>query len=93
MDLALGWNRSRATALGATALLHLAVILWLLALKFDLPEKLGEELDIAWLPEPKATPPPPPPVESELPPARVEPITTAPLPLPVPEFAPPALPD
>jgi hypothetical protein len=55
-------DRSRATALGATALLHLAVILWLLALRFDLPEKLAEELDIAWLPEPEA--PSPPPVES-----------------------------
>jgi hypothetical protein len=91
--LPLAWNRSRATALGATALLHLAVISWLLALKFDLPEKLAEELDIAWLPEPETALPPPPPVESELPPARVEPITAAPLSLPMPEFAPPAPPD
>ena len=89
----LSWDRSRATALGATALLHLTVILWLLALRFDLPETLAKELDIAWLPEPEATSPPPPPVESELPPAQVEPVTAAPLALPVPEFAPPALPD
>jgi hypothetical protein len=87
------WNRSRATALGATALLHLAVILWLLALKFDLPEKLAEELDIAWLPEPEAPPPPPPPVAPEKSPPRLGPITAAPLALPVPDFAPPALPD
>ena len=65
----MSWNRSRATALGATALLHLAVILWLLALRFDLPEKLAEDLDIAWLPEPETALPPPPPVESALPPA------------------------
>jgi len=89
--LPLVWDRSRATALGATALLHLAVILWLLALRFDLPEKLAEELDIAWLPEPEA--PSPPPVESELQPPRVGPITAAPLELPVPEFMPPASPD
>ena len=89
----LAWNRSRATALGATALLHLAVILWLLALKFDLPQKLAEEIDIAWLPEPATAPPPPVPVESERPPPRVEPITARPFSLPVPEFAPLASPD
>ena len=89
----LAWNRSRATALGATALLHLAVILWLLALKFDLPQKLVEGLDIAWLPEPEVALPSPLPVESELEPPRVEPIAARPLALPAPEFAPPASPD
>src|SRR6188508_3266218 len=93
MDLPVGWNRSRATALGATALLHLGVILWLLALRFDLPEKLAEELDIAWLPEPEPALPPPPPVESNLPPSRSAPITAPPLALPVPAFTPPASPD
>ena len=93
MDLPVGWNRSRATALGATALLHLGIILWLLALRFDLPEKLAEELDIAWLPEPETELPPPPPVESNLPSSRIAPITAPPLALPVPEFTPPASPD
>jgi len=91
--LPLSWDRSRATALGATALLHLGVILWLLALRFDLPEKLAEELDIAWLPEPAMPPLPSPPVESELPPARVAPITAAPLAVPAPEISPAAAPD
>ena len=93
MRLPWGWNRSRATALGATALLHLAVILWLLALKFDLPEKLAKGSTSPGCRNPKRSLPPPPPVVSEPPPPRVEPITAAPLALPVPEFAPPASPD
>ena len=89
----LSWDRSRATALGATALLHLGVILWLLALRFDLPEKLAEELDIAWLPEPAMAPLPSPPVESQPPPARVAPITATPLAVPAPQVSPQAPPD
>lgn len=92
MELPLGWNRSRATAFAATALLHLVAILWLLALRFDLPSKLAEELSIAWLPE-RQTEPPPPPVEFELPPPRIGPITAPPLPMPAPSVAPPAIPD
>ena len=93
MRLPLSWDRSRATALGATALLHLTVILWLLALRFDLPEKLAEELDIAWLPEPETALPPPPPVESALPPPRIAPITAAPFSVPAPKVSPQAPPD
>ncbi len=44
----LDWNRSRATALGTTLALHVAVIAWLLAMHFDLPEQLAGELEYLW---------------------------------------------
>jgi hypothetical protein len=69
----LEWNRSRATALGTTLVLHVAAVLWLLALRFDLPEKLAGDLEILWQSLPVTAPIQPatsvPPVDASLPPA------------------------
>ncbi len=95
MRLPLAWNRSRATALGLTLALHIALAIWLLALRFELPEELVEERDFLGLPVPSTPlPPPPRPLESELPPpAVVAPITAPPLPMPDIPVARPARPD
>ena len=72
MLLLFDWTRSRATAFAATFVLHVAAILWLLALRFDLPEKLAGDLELLWpaLPEPEpAAPPVPPPADPAPPPA------------------------
>jgi hypothetical protein len=92
MRLPASWNRSRAAAVLATLLLHLAAAFWLLALRFETPERLAEDLRLRWL-SPAETPPPAPPVESGLPAADVAPIRAAPLPMPVPEVAPATAPD
>ena len=55
MGLPSSWNRSRATALGITLLLHGLAAFWLLALRPGLPIGLVEDLSFAWLP---ALPPP-----------------------------------
>ncbi|MEX0735232.1 MAG: hypothetical protein WDZ66_03160 [Steroidobacteraceae bacterium] len=77
------WNRSRATALGVTLLLHAVLAAWLLALRFDLPPAQPVEADFVWLPAP-----PPPPRSREtvpaLPPPRTEPITVISRPEPAP---------
>jgi hypothetical protein len=87
-------GRSRAIALFATLALHVVAALWLLALRFDLPERLTEELSFIWTSAlPEALPPPPPPVASELPPPEVAPIRAAPLPVPEPDVRPAAPPD
>jgi hypothetical protein len=92
MRLPASWNRTRATALLATLLLHLAVALWLLALRFETSERRADGRRFLWLPHIEA-PPPPRPLDSELPPAEVGPIRAAPLPMPVPEIAPAPQPD
>ena len=93
MRLPLAWNRSRATALGLTLALHIVLAMWLLALRFELPEDVAQEPDFVALPAP-AMPPPPRPLESGLPaPAVVAPITAPPLPMPDIPHAPPATPD
>lgn len=93
MRLPLAWNRSRATALGLTLALHIVLAMWLLALRFELPEDVAQEPDFVALPAP-AMPPPPRPLESDLPaPAVVAPITAPPLPMPDIPHAPPATPD
>jgi hypothetical protein len=97
MRLPFDWNRSRATAFGATLALHVAAILWLLALRFDLPGQLAGDLEFLW-PAMPATPPaeiPPPtvPADARPPvaaPASPAPITAAPLPVPPGTFPPDA---
>jgi len=82
------WTRSRATAFAATLALHVAAILWLLALRFELPERLAGNLELLWpaMPEPEPLAAPPPataalPVTSAAP-VSPAPITAAPLPSP-----------
>lgn len=93
MRLPVGWNRSRATAVGVTLVLHAVAIGWLLAMRFQVPEERVEERRLVWLPEPVAAPPPPPTVATDLPPLEVAPISAPPLPMPVPEVSTAAPPD
>lgn len=88
MRLPVAWNRSRVTAVGVTLVLHVVMVWWLLALRFEIPEQLVEDLRLAWLPAPVTAPPPT--VAAELPPATIAPINAPPLPMPVPEVAPAA---
>lgn len=91
MDWASSWNRSRAAAVLATLLLHVAVGFWLLqAWSVQRIERAIEER-LVWLPMPEVVPDPPPPLEAELPPMRVTPISAPPLPLP--EIVPAERPD
>lgn len=89
MRLPVAWSRSRATSFGVTLVLHAVAMWWLLALRFELPETLVEELGLAWIPLP-LTPPPPPAVATDLPPPVVAPITAPPLPMPAAPVAPAA---
>lgn len=79
MRLPFDWTRSRAAAFAATFVLHVAAILWLLALRFDLPEKLAGDLELLWsaLPEPESVvaPPLPPPADAASPAAPSAPPT------------------
>ena len=95
MRLPIAWNRSRATAVGVTLVLHVVAVWWLLALHFEVPEALVEDLRLVWLPVPVTAPPPPPPptVATDLPPPEVAPINAPPLPMPVPDVAPAVPPD
>lgn len=88
MRLPSGWNPSRAAAFALALLLHVVVIAWLLALRFELPEDVIEELGLVWVPIPVQPPPPPEPVDTDLPPPQVAPITAPPLPMPLPQVAP-----
>ncbi len=91
MRLPAAWNRSRATAVGVTLVLHAVTGWWLLALRFELPKALVEDLRLAWLPAPVTpTPPPPAILPADLAPAQVAPITAPPLPMPLPEISPAA---
>ena len=88
MDLALParWNRPRATALGATLLLHVLLASWLLALRFERPPTPVP--DPILILQPTRLPPPlPPPSAPALPPPRTAPITINPRPEPVPDLA------
>ena len=89
MRLPVAWNRSRATALGMTLVLHALAIWWLLALRFELPETLVEDFGLTWVPIP-VTAPPPPVVRPDQPPPRVAPITAPPLAMPEAPLAPDA---
>jgi len=88
------WNRSRATAVGVTLVLHAVIAWWLLALRFQLPDELAEDLRLVWLPDSVSAPPPPlPAVATEQPPPQAAPIHAPPLPLPEPDIAPEATTD
>ncbi|MGH8197076.1 MAG: hypothetical protein ACRETI_02800 [Steroidobacteraceae bacterium] len=78
------WNRSRATALGVTLLLHAILAAWLLALRFELPPPQPAELDVIWLPA-VAPPPRRPGSVPVLPLPRPAPITVIPRPEPAPK--------
>ncbi len=92
MGLLSGWNRSRATALGVTLLLHALAAIWLLAPRPVLPARLADDLNLAWFPVPPIRPAPPAlPVGTPTLPTRIAPITASPLPMP--EVGPLSLPD
>jgi hypothetical protein len=93
MRLPVAWNRSRATAVGLTLVLHAVTAWWLLALRFELPDEVIEDLRFVWLPVPVTPPPPPPSVATDLPAPTVAPIRAPPLPMPVLDVAPAAPPD
>jgi hypothetical protein len=65
MGLPSTWNRSRATALAATLLLHVLGAAWLLSLEFDLPPATDVVRDLIWLPLERVMPTKPPPREEE----------------------------
>jgi len=91
MAVPAAWNRSRATALATTLGLHILAAWWLLALRFERPTGIADELTPIFLPAPEAPRLPPPPViESTPSPAPVTPITATPLPLPTPQVTPAA---
>ncbi len=54
------WNRSRATAIAATLLLHLVLAAWLLSPKQSTPPAAVEIAEIEWIPPREPLPPPPP---------------------------------
>jgi hypothetical protein len=90
MRLPIDWNHPRATAFAATLFLHVAAILWLLALRFDVPERLAGDLAVLWQAMPEAAPieRPLPPVPTDARPPDVTPRGAAPL-APPPPHAPP----
>ncbi|MGH8131115.1 MAG: hypothetical protein ACRES3_09715 [Steroidobacteraceae bacterium] len=94
MSLALpsSWNRSRATALAVTLLLHVVVAAWLLALRFESPARTADEAAIVWLPAP-ALPPPVSKRRSETSRVMVEPDAPVSPPSPEPVPTTPALPN
>ena len=55
-----GWNRSRATAIAVTLLLHLVLAVWLLSLKQGTPPATAEIAEIEWIPPREPLPPSPP---------------------------------
>lgn len=79
------WNRSRATAIAATLLLHLVLATWLLSLRLDTPPAAVEIASLDWIPQ--AQPLPPPLAEPLATPSA--PVQAPSLLLPVPEAIPP----
>ncbi|MDP9198517.1 MAG: hypothetical protein M3O07_04795 [Pseudomonadota bacterium] len=79
----LEWNRSRAAALAATLLLHLALALWLVSLRFAQPVTMPIVATPWWLPT-LPTPPPPPMPEETLPQPDIS-IRLRPVPMPLPD--------
>ena len=78
MPLPSTWNRSRATALAATVLLHAVVAVWLLAARTAPPAVLVEQPMPIWVPVPTDRVPPPP-VEPL--PIAIEPVEPSVLPV------------
>ncbi len=52
------WNRSRATAIAATLLLHLLLAVWLPSLKLSAPPVAVKIAEIDWMPPLQPLPPP-----------------------------------
>ena len=81
------WNRSRATAIAATLLLHLVLAAWLLSLRMDTPPPAVDVAGIEWIPPTQPLPPAPLPEPASFPGEAVEAPTIL---LPVPEEMPPS---
>lgn len=94
MPLPSTWNRSRATALAATLLLHAVVAVWLLAARTARPPVLIEQPMPVWLPAVADRIPPPPveplPITNEVVEPSVlpvlEPAADSPITRPVPDW-------
>ena len=80
------WNRSRATAIAATLLLHFVLAAWLLSLKLNQPLAAVDVAGIEWIPLPQPLPPAPLPQPA---PYSSEPVEAPTLLLPIPEEIPP----
>lgn len=79
-------SRYRATAITGTVLLHLALAVWLLSLRYDLPRPVREAEDLVWLTLPRLLPQPPPGAPPVIPAEPIRPPTDT---LPGPETVPP----
>jgi len=79
------WNRSRATAIAATLLLHLVLAAWLLNLKHDQPPAPVAVAEIEWIPPLQPLPPAPLPEPASF---SNEPAEAPTLLLPLPEQIP-----
>lgn len=94
MPLPSTWNRSRATALAATLLLHAVVAVWLLGARTARPPALIEQPIPVWLPAATDRIPPPPveplPITNEVVEPSVlpvlEPAADSPITRPVPDW-------
>lgn len=81
------WNRSRATAIAATLLLHLVLAAWLLSLRMNTPPPAVDVAELEWIPPSPPLPPAPLPDLASFPSATVEAPTIF---LPLPEEIPPS---
>jgi hypothetical protein len=80
------WNRSRATALAITLLLHGMAAVWLLSVRMQVASLEPGPHDLIWMPAPEAAQPEPPPPPG---PASVGPLSTpSPIVVPAPEEEP-----
>lgn len=86
MGLPSSWNRSRATALGLTLLLHLLAAFFFLVHGVS-RQSAVEESNFIWLPAARQPPQAAPAtaLPSDAPPLRIGPINAEPLPMPRPE--------
>lgn len=80
------WNRSTATAIAATLLLHLVLAAWLLSLRMNVPPPALDSAELEWIPPSPPLPPAPLPELASFPGEALEPPTIL---LPVPEENPP----
>jgi hypothetical protein len=80
------WNRSRATAIAATLLLHLLLAAWLISMRIEEPRVAVAVAEVEWiLPPPPLPPAPLPALES----FSIEPVEPPTIFLPQPEELPP----
>lgn len=82
------WNRSRATAIAATLLLHLVLAAWLLSLRMSTPLPPVDVAEIEWTPPSQPLPPAPLPEPASFSGEAVEAPTIR---LPEPEETPPSV--